>query len=207
MSDITINIKSNNDIDNNIQDIVRPSIDPDNNTCLTDDNTIIYDCIIDPNTNNIKGHTDNNIKALYVYNDNIWLYGKDIGRSNLVSLKDRTVEERKQIVEKAHAKARENRERERSMNDLAKSLLNQEASEEEIAAILGTNRKSLLDNSYASLILAAMVKGASEGSFKCAEFIRDTAGYKPATKSELDISADIITDADRSLIDKALKTS
>ena len=60
MSDIMINIKSNTDnIDNAIQEIVRPSIDPNNNTCVTDDNTIIYNCVLDPDTNNIKGITDN----------------------------------------------------------------------------------------------------------------------------------------------------
>ena len=90
------------------------------------------------------------------------------------------------------------------MNDLAKALLRQKASEEEIAEVLGDNRQSLLDDSYASLILAAMVQGAKNGSFKCAEFIRDTAGYKP--KNELEIQADIMTDNDKALIDKALKT-
>ena len=64
---------------------------------------------------------------------------------------------------------------------------------------------TMIDNSYGSLILAAMAQGAKNGSFKCAEFLRDTAGYKP--KNEVEISADIMTDADRSLIDKALKTS
>lgn len=205
MSDITINIKSNTDnIDNVIQDIVRPSIDPDNNTCLTNDNTVIYDCVIDPDTNNIKGHTDNNTKALYVYNDNKWLFGKDIGYINLISLKDRTESERKEIVSKAHAKARENRENKKNFNELAKALLDMTISDNMIRETL-ENPDTMIDNTYGSLILAAMAQGAKNGSFKCAEFLRDTAGYKP--KNELEVSADIMTDADRSLIDKALKTS
>ena len=63
----------------------------------------------------------------------------------------------------------------------------------------------LLDDSVGSVMIGAMIQGALNGSFKCAEFVRDTAGYKP--KNEVEISADIMTDADRSLIDKALKTS
>lgn len=179
-----------------------PSINPEDNTCISPKG-IIYNCSIDPK-GNITGFTEDHVKALYNPVKNTWFYGQDIGRNNLVSLKDRTVEERKEIVRKAHKAREENKEREKSMNDLAKALLRQEAPEEEIEEVLGNNRSSLLDNSYASLILAAMVKGAKEGSFKCAEFIRDTAGYKP--KNEVELQADIMTEADKSLIDKALKT-
>ena len=205
MSDLTINIKSNTDnIDNAIQEIIRPSIDPDNNTCVTDDNTIIYNCVLDPDTNNIKGITDNKIKALYVYSDNTWLYGKDISKLNLISLSDRTLDERLDIVKKSHDKARENRENKKNFNELAKALLDMTVSDRTIKQTL-EDPDTMIDNSYGSLILAAMAQGAKNGSFKCAEFLRDTAGYKP--KNEIEVSADIMTDADRSLIDKALKTS
>ena len=183
-------------------DIIRPSID-NNNQCITDNDVIIYDCSLSDN-GDIKGFTSDHVKALYSYSKDKWYFGRDIGSSNLVSLKDRTVEERREIVKKAHKAREENKERERSMNDLAKALLRQKASEEEIAEVLGDNRQSLLDDSYASLILAAMVQGAKNGSFKCAEFIRDTAGYKP--KNELEIQADIMTDNDKALINKALHT-
>ena len=62
----------------------------------------------------------------------------------------------------------------------------------------------MIDNTYGSLILAAMVQGAKNGSFKCAEFVRDTAGYKP--KNEIELQADIMTESDKALIDKALKS-
>lgn len=203
MPDITINIKSNNDHDINSMDIVRPSVDKDN-ICVTDDNTMIYDCIIDPDTNNIKGHTDNNIKALYVYNDNKWLFGKDIGNINLINLADRTVEDRKRLGSIGGLKAKENREQKKNFNELAKALLEMTVSDRVVKETL-EDPDSMIDNSYGSLILAAMAQGAKNGSFKCAEFLRDTAGYKP--KNEIEVSADIMTDADRSLIDKALKTS
>ena len=205
MSDITINIKSNTDnIDNTIQDIVRPSIDPDNNTCLDSDNNIIYNCIIDPDTNNIKGNTDSNTKALYIYSDNTWLYGKDISKLNLISLADRTIEERQKLGSIGGKKAKENRDAKKNFNELAKALLDMTVSDQTIKQTL-EDPDTMIDNSYGSLILAAMAQGAKNGSFKCAEFLRDTAGYKP--KNEVEISADIMTDADRSLIDKALKTS
>ena len=49
-----------------------------------------------------------------------------------------------------------------------------------------------------------MIQGALNGSFKCFEAVRDTAGFKP--KNEVELNADIMTDADKALIDKALKT-
>lgn len=205
MADITINIKSNTDnIDNAIQDIIRPSIDPDNNTCVDSDNNIIYNCVVDPDTNNIKGITDNKIKALYVYSDNTWLYGKDISKLNLVNLADRTIEERRQLGSIGGKKAKENRDQKKNFNELAKALLEMTVSDRVVKETL-EDPDSMIDNSYGSLILAAMAQGAKNGSFKCAEFLRDTAGFKP--KNEIELQADVITEADRSLIDKALKTS
>ena len=208
MSDITINIKSNTDnIDNTIQDIVRPSIDPDNNTCLTDNNIIIYNCTIDSD-NNITGYTDENKKAYYKYFDNKWYFGSDIGRyTNLVSLADRTDEERRYYGSIGGKKAAENREKKKTLNDLAKITLDQVLSEKQIKKIIGDSENYMPDNTLGSALIDAMIKQALNGSFKAFESIRDTAGYKPETKSSLEISADIMTDADRSLIDKALKTS
>ena len=45
-----------------------------------------------------------------------------------------------------------------------------------------------------------MVQEAGKGSYKHYETLRDTAGFKP--KDEVGITADIMTDADRSLLDK-----
>lgn len=167
----------------------------------------IINCTIDDN-NNISGTyqdttLNKNIKAKYIYKDNKWFYGRDICHTNLVSLKDRTLEERREIVSKAHTKARENRENKKNFNELAKAMLEQTVTEEQIKAVLGDNTNILMDNSVASVILASMINGAVNGSFKCAEFVRDTAGYKP--KNEVEIQADVMTDSDRALIDKLSK--
>ena len=183
--------------------IIRPSIDNDN-TCISSDGIIISNCIIDPDTNDIKGITPDNIKALYKYESNTWYYGHDIAKLNLISLSDRTKEERQQIGSLGGKKTKENRDNKKNFNELAKALLDLTVSDSMIKETL-ENPDTMIDNSYGSLILAAIAQGAKNGSFKCAEFIRDTAGYKP--KNEIELQADIMTDADRSLIDKALKTS
>lgn len=177
-----------------------PSIDPVNNTCVSPKG-IIYDCSID-SKGNITGFTEDHKKALYSVSDNKWLYGKEIGYSNLIDLANNS--ERARILgEKGRQKAKENREAKKNFNELAKALLEQVASDKVINETL-EDPGMMIDNTYGSLILAAMLQGAKNGSFKCAEFIRDTAGYKP--KNEVELQADIMTEADKSLIDKALKT-
>ena len=182
--------------------INRPSID-ENGICFTDDNVKILSCTVSDN-GNIKGITENNVKALYVFDDNKWLFGRDIGRNNLVDLRERTEDERLQIIAKANEKKRENIEKKKTFNELAKAMLEQTLTESQIKAILGDNTTMMLDSTVGSAILGAMIQGALNGSFKCAEFVRDSAGYKP--KDQLELQADIMSDADRSLIDKALKS-
>lgn len=182
--------------------INRPCID-DNGICFTDDNVKILDCSISEN-GDIKGITENNVKALYKYNDGKWYFGRDIGKTNLVDLRERTKDERLEIIAKANEKKRENIEKKKTFNELAKAMLEQTLSESQIKDILGDKTTMLLDNTVASTILGAMIQGALDGSFKCAEFVRDSAGYRP--KDMLEVQADIMSDADRSLIDKALKS-
>lgn len=163
----------------------------------------IYDCIQSEDRSYISGYTSDGVKARYIFAKHKWFYGKEIGtQNNLVNLKDRTEKERKEIVSKAHEKARENRENKKNFNELAKAMLEQVVSNKVISETLD-DTDMMIDNTYGSLILAAMIQGAKNGSFKCAEFIRDTAGYKP--KNEVELNADIMTDADRSLIDKLSK--
>lgn len=181
--------------------IIRPSID-DNKQCITSDNVIIYNCVLQDN-GNITGFTSDNVKAFYDFNDNKWYFGKSIGLRNLINLSERTEDERKEIYIKSQESRKRNKEEKKNFNELAKALLDQVVSDKVIRETID-DPDMMIDNTYGSLILAAMVQGAKNGSFKCAEFIRDTAGYKP--KNELEIQADIMTDNDKALIDKALKT-
>ena len=192
--------------DNNIMNdnsIIRPSIDPDS-ICISDNGTKILDCKLSDN-GDIRGITEDNIKALYRYLDNKWYFGSDIGHINLIPLTD-SKERARQLGSLGGKKAKENRDARKNINELAKAMLEQTVTEDQIRSVLGDNTTMLLDNSVASLMLGSMIKGALNGSFKCFEAVRDTAGFRPATKNEIDLNADIITEADKSLIDKALKS-
>ena len=186
-----------------LNEISRPCID-DNGICFTDDNVKISECIIDEK-GDIRGFTESHVKALYRYSDNKWYFGRDISKLNLIDLSERTKDERLEIIAKSNEKKRENLERKKNINELAKAMLEQTMSNKQIKTILGDNTEMLLDESVASVMLASMIQGALNGSFKCAEFVRDTAGYKP--KNEVELSADIMTDSDKALIDKALKNA
>ena len=152
----------------------------------------------------IKGISEEGKKALYKFDNNTWYFGSDISKLNLVNLSLRTKEERQRIGSLGAKKRDENREAKKNINELAKAMLEQTLTEKQLSSILGDNTTMLLDNSVASAMLGAMIQGALNGSFKCFEAVRDTAGYKP--KNEVELNADIMTDADKALIDKALKT-
>ena len=197
---MTENTMNNNSI---LGEVIRPCIDSDN-VCITKDGVKVYDCVLNDN-GNISGKTEEGKKALYKFENDTWYFGQSIGCANLVSLKDRTESERLEIVKKAHEKARENREQKKNINDLAKAMLEQTMTEGQIKAILGEDTNVLLDSSVASVMLGAMIKSALNGSFKAFEAVRDTAGYRPKDIQQVDLNASL-TEADKSLIDKALKT-
>ena len=58
-----------------------------------------------------------------------------------------------------------------------------------------SNGKSCLEN-----IINAMYDRSQQGDVKAAQFLRDTAGEKPA--DSLDVNANVITEADKALIEK-----
>lgn len=188
----------------NIKTTEYPSVNADN-TCVVNDSIVVSDCSIDEETNNISGlvyfdNANKPLKAKFIANDSTWLFGKSISKANLISLSDRSLEDRQRLGSIGGHKAKENRDKKKNFNELAKAMLEQTVTEEQIKSVLGDNTSILLDNSVASVILASMIQGAVNGSFKCAEFVRDTAGYRP--KDIMQVEADIMTDSDRALIDK-----
>lgn len=164
----------------------------------------IYKCTIEEN-GDIRGCTEDNIKALYKYSDNKFYYGNEISKLNLISLSDRTLEERQRIGSIGGLKAKERREREKNLKEIAQALLKATTGERQKKQILGENYAETFGEleTNGEVMLARMILGAMDGSFKCAEFVRDTAGEKP--KNEVEVSADIMTDADRALIEKLEK--
>lgn len=126
------------------------------------------------------------------------------GCNNLIPFSDLTEEEHKTLCSKAGKKSGETRRKQRDMREVAKAILYHAMDEGQIQEVLGTS-ESLLDGdkSVMAVLTARMVQEAGKGSYKHYETLRDTAGFKP--KDEVDISADIMTDADRSLLEKVGK--
>ena len=114
---------------------------------------------------------------------------------------NRSKEEVREINAKGGRKSGETRRKQRDMREIAKAILEHAMKEEQIEEVLGSS-KDLLDGdkSVMAVLTARMVQEAGKGSYKHYETLRDTAGFKP--KDEIGISADIMTDADRELIEK-----
>ena len=127
--------------------------------------------------------------------------GKRNGIDNLIPFNQRTEEQQKEIRSKGGKASGEARRKKRDMREVAKAILEHAMNEAQIDEVLGSS-KDLLDGdkSVMAVLTARMVQEAGKGSYKHYETLRDTAGFKP--KDEIDISADIMTDADRELVEK-----
>ena len=178
----------------------------DNTGCCYDpvNDTKIYNCVLSDDLRFISGYTEEGTKARYSFEYHKWYYGADIKKLYLVPFNKRDPEEAKLIQSMGGKTTQANINNQRSLNDIAKRMLNSVLTKNQVDEILG-DAVNLLgeDRSAGSVMIAKMIQTAMAGSFKAAEFVRDTAGYKP--KNEVDISADIMTDEDRSLIDKLNK--
>jgi hypothetical protein len=198
------NVTNQSEIINPENNIIRPVINSNNTITDPNTDTVILDCVLQDN-GDIKGHTQDNTKVLYKYNDNKFYYGIEIGKCNLINLRERTEDERLAIIAKANESKRANNERKRNLKEIAKALLEYSTGERQKKQTLGENYAETFGEleTNGEVMLARMILGAMDGSFKCAEFVRDTAGEKP--KNEVEVSADIMTDADRALIEKLEK--
>lgn len=163
----------------------------------------IYNCTLDDN-NNILGYDPEGIKAKYDRTAKKWLYGREIGYANLVYMCDRPLEDRQRIGRMGSDKLNNIRSDQKTLTEIAKEILSTDMSDDSISEVLGSAAVLLGDNKQAgAVMIVKMLQTALAGNHKAAEFVRDTAGYKP--RDQVDISADIITDEDRSLMDKLQK--
>ena len=123
------------------------------------------------------------------------------GIDNLIPFNQRTEEHQREIAKMGGKASGEARKKKRDMREVAKAILEHAMNDEQIDEVLGSS-KDLLDGdkSVMAVLTARMVQEAGKGSYKHYETLRDTAGFKP--KDEIGISADIMTDADRELIEK-----
>ena len=65
---------------------------------------------------------------------------------------------------------------------------------------IGLRKKTESGLTYLEAITVSMMQKAAAGDTKAAQFVRDTIGEMPVTKQE--IKADVMTEADRALIEK-----
>lgn len=123
------------------------------------------------------------------------------GCKNLVPYRERSKEEARENGAKGGIKSGETRRKKRDMMQVAKAILEHAMTEEQITEVLGSS-ESLLDGdkSVMAVLTARMVQEAGKGSYKHYETLRDTAGFKP--KDVIGVTADIMTDADRALMEK-----
>ena len=164
----------------------------------------IYSCVLSDDNTFIEGYTEEGTKAKYIFSKAKWFYGNEISRLNLITFNQLDSEEHKRISSIGGTHTQDNYRAKRTLNDIAKQMLEVELTETSIDEILGDSKQLIGDDKTSGAVLIAkMIQQAMSGNSKCAEFVRDTAGYKP--KNEVDISADIITEEDRSLMDKLQK--
>lgn len=122
-------------------------------------------------------------------------------QKNLVNLADLPQERRKEISSLGGKARARQMIQEKSMRDSAKALLKTVVSKEYATKILGGSVDvSGIETMQDLLVAKMMAETLENGNAKAFELIRDTSGNKPT--AEIDLRADIVTAADRALIDK-----
>lgn len=107
----------------------------------------------------------------------------------------KTREERIESARKAGKASAQKRRDNRTLKEICLDILSSEAPEEDI------KRYGLPEGTSNSVVMTvAAAKKAREGDLKAQEYLRDTAGQMPT--KEVNLSADIVTEADKKLIDK-----
>lgn len=112
-------------------------------------------------------------------------------------------EKQREILSKGGKARTEQINRQKSMKESAQALLSVKVSRETAEKWLGENYDVSGIETMQDLITARMIRETLEnGNAKAFELIRDTSGNKPISAAALDIKADIVTAADRALIEK-----
>ena len=126
---------------------------------------------------------------------------REEGYKNLIK---RTPEELREMAKRGGQANAERIKRQKNLNELAKAILQSDLSKAKARDILGDMVELLgEDTSLGAVLTMVQAREAQQGNTKAYEVLRDTAGFKPVERQE--ISADIMTDADRALLDKVAK--
>lgn len=120
----------------------------------------------------------------------------NINKSGLVSMADRPLAERQRIGRMGAIASNKVQRDKRTLREIARAMLEESASKD-VLERLGLPEGS----SNGVAVLASMMKSAVENeNVKAAEYVRDTSGQAPT--KEVKVSADVMTDADRALVEK-----
>lgn len=126
---------------------------------------------------------------------------KPFPKKELMTEADR--ERQRIICAKGGQANKERLAKKKSMNELAKSLLDSSITKEQAKRIIGEDINLISDDeelTVAQVLNVVMTQESIKGNVRAYEALRDTAGYSP--KKEIELSADIMTDADRQLLAK-----
>ena len=123
-------------------------------------------------------------------------------RKHFVPITERSPEEQLEIRRKGQAAQTEKRRQRKKITDICNELLSMSASDMANGVVnpgLADKLKET-DISLYDLMVAKMIEESLHGNVKAFTAVRDSAGDKPV--DEANISADLITDADRELLRK-----
>ena len=130
------------------------------------------------------------------------LTGIEKRQRNLKPFSELSAEEQKAIRSKGGKACAEKKRQLRTMREQAQAHLQAIVDRETAEKYLGAREADKLtddDLTVQGLMIARMAQEAiKNGNAKAAEFVRDTSGQRP--KDIIEVSAEIMTEADRSLI-------
>ena len=127
---------------------------------------------------------------------------KGVGRNgNLIPASMRSKDEVRELGRKGGIKAQEINTQRRNAQEIMQTLLYQKIDVAQATEKLGDMAKFLPEGATLfDMISLVQILNSGEGSAKAFEVVRDTAGFKPVERQE--ITADIMTDADKALLEK-----
>lgn len=124
----------------------------------------------------------------------------------IIPINKQPEEIRKEYKARSDKARTENAKRRRTAKEILEVMLSKTVDEEYIDDKLGEDKKRLIDKDHKdvySVMIARIIQEANKGNVKAFDSVRDTAGDKPG--ETVDINANLITDADRALMEKLAK--
>lgn len=112
------------------------------------------------------------------------------------------LERQKEISIKGAIARAEKYRAKKTLKETALDVLNTAISRDDAVTMLGDKAKFIADENltYQTAMLFMLADAVKEGNAKAFEVLRDTSGQKP--KDEINLTADIMTAADRALLEK-----